>query len=47
VVKLGINLIDTADADGPEVSERAIAEGLYPYARGLVIATKGGYRRPC
>jgi pyridoxine 4-dehydrogenase len=46
VVKLSINLIDTADAYGPEVSERAIAEALYPYPRGLVIATKGGYTRP-
>jgi pyridoxine 4-dehydrogenase len=43
---LGINLIDTADAYGPEVSEKLIAEALYPYPEGLVIATKGGLVRP-
>jgi pyridoxine 4-dehydrogenase len=43
---LGINFIDTADAYGPEVSERLIAATLYPYPRGLVIATKGGLTRP-
>ncbi|HEY4988374.1 MAG TPA: aldo/keto reductase [Opitutaceae bacterium] len=42
---LGINLIDTADSYGPEVSERLIAEALYPYPKGLVIATKGGLTR--
>jgi len=41
-VDLGINLIDTADSYGPEVSERLIAEALFPYPKGLVIATKGG-----
>ena len=45
VVELGVNLIDTAAAYGPEVSERLIAEALYPYPEGLVIATKGGLRR--
>lgn len=44
-VSLGINLIDTADSYGPEVSERLIAEALYPYPQGLVIATKGGLTR--
>src|ERR1700712_4545071 len=44
-VDLGINLIDTADSYGPEVSERLIAEALYPYPKGLVIATKGGLTR--
>ena len=44
-VDLGINLIDTADAYGPEVSERLIAEALYPYPKDLVIATKGGLTR--
>lgn len=43
--ELGINLIDTADAYGPEVSENLIAEALYPYPEGLVIATKGGLTR--
>lgn len=45
-VELGVDFIDTADAYGPEVSERLIAEALYPYPRGLVIATKGGLTRP-
>jgi aryl-alcohol dehydrogenase-like predicted oxidoreductase len=45
VVALGVNLIDTADSYGPEVSERLIAEALHPYPRGLVIATKGGLTR--
>ena len=44
-VDLGINLIDTADAYGPEVSERLIAEALHPYPDGVVIATKGGLTR--
>jgi len=45
-VDLGVNFIDTADAYGPDVSERLIAEALHPYPRGLVIATKGGLTRP-
>ena len=44
-LELGINLIDTADSYGPEVSEELIAEALYPYPKGLVIATKGGLLR--
>jgi aryl-alcohol dehydrogenase-like predicted oxidoreductase len=44
-VELGVNLIDTADSYGPDVSEELIAETLYPYPDGLVIATKGGLRR--
>lgn len=44
-VELGVNFIDTADAYGPEVSEEIIAEALYPYPAGLVIATKGGFAR--
>ncbi len=44
-LELGINLIDTADSYGPEVSESLIAEALYPYPKGLVIATKGGLLR--
>jgi pyridoxine 4-dehydrogenase len=44
-VELGVTLIDTANSYGPEVSENLIAEALYPYPKGLVIATKGGYRR--
>jgi pyridoxine 4-dehydrogenase len=45
-VELGVNLIDTADAYGPEVSELLIAEALHPYPKGMVIATKGGLTRP-
>jgi pyridoxine 4-dehydrogenase len=45
-LELGVNFIDTADAYGPEVSERIIAETLSPYPPGLVIATKGGLVRP-
>jgi aryl-alcohol dehydrogenase-like predicted oxidoreductase len=45
-VELGVNLIDTADAYGPETSELLIAQALHPYPQGLVIATKGGLTRP-
>lgn len=44
-VELGVNFIDTADSYGPNVNEELIAEALYPYPRGLVVATKGGWRR--
>ncbi len=44
-VELGVNFIDTADSYGPHVSEELIAEALYPYPAGLVIATKGGLLR--
>ncbi|GAA0989943.1 aldo/keto reductase [Acrocarpospora macrocephala] len=44
-VELGVNFLDTADAYGPHVSERLIAEALHPYPAGLVIATKGGLTR--
>ncbi|GHO42011.1 aldo/keto reductase [Ktedonospora formicarum] len=44
-LELGINLIDTADSYGPNVSEELIAEALFPYPEGLVIATKGGLLR--
>jgi len=44
-VELGVNLIDTADAYGPEIAERLIAEALHPYPPGVVIATKGGITR--
>jgi len=44
-VELGVNFIDTADSYGPYVSEELIAEALYPYPTGLVIATKGGLMR--
>ena len=45
-VELGVNFIDTADAYGPETDELLIAEALYPYPKGLIIATKGGQTRP-
>jgi pyridoxine 4-dehydrogenase len=45
-VELGVDLIDTADAYGPETSELLIAEALHPYPKRLVIATKGGFTRP-
>jgi pyridoxine 4-dehydrogenase len=48
-VELGITLIDTADAYGPEIAERLIAEALLDgsgrYPEGVVIATKGGITR--
>src|ERR1700738_2167853 len=44
--ELDVNFIDTADSYGPQVSEELIAEALYPYPAGLVIATKGGWNRP-
>jgi pyridoxine 4-dehydrogenase len=45
-VELGVNFIDTADCYGRGASESLIAEALYPYPAGLVIATKGGLVRP-
>jgi pyridoxine 4-dehydrogenase len=44
-VELGVKLIDTSNAYGPEINEQQIAEALHPYREGLVIATKGGLRR--
>jgi pyridoxine 4-dehydrogenase len=43
--ELGVNFVDTADAYGPDVSERLIAEALHPYPKDFVIATKGGFTR--
>jgi len=45
-VELDVNFIDTADSYGPHVNEELIAEALFPYPAGLVIATKGGWNRP-
>jgi pyridoxine 4-dehydrogenase len=45
-VELDVNFIDTADSYGPNVNEELIAEALFPYPKGLVIATKGGWSRP-
>jgi pyridoxine 4-dehydrogenase len=44
-VELGVDFIDTADSYGPTVSEPLIGEALAPYAKGTVIATKGGLTR--
>ncbi len=45
-LELGVNLIDTADSYGPDVSERLIGETLAPYPDDVVIATKAGLVRP-
>jgi pyridoxine 4-dehydrogenase len=45
-VELGVNFVDTADSYGPAVSEELIAEALFPYPKGFVVATKGGWNRP-
>ena len=45
-VELDVNFIDTADSYGPHANEELIAEALFPYPKGLVIATKGGWNRP-
>ena len=43
----GINFLDTADYYGEDVTNRLIAEALYPYNEDLVICTKvGGARKP-
>src|ERR1700759_1971670 len=43
----GINFLDTADYYGEDVTNRLIAEALYPYPADLVICTKvGGARKP-
>jgi aryl-alcohol dehydrogenase-like predicted oxidoreductase len=44
-VELGVNLIDTADAYGPFVTDALIREALHPYPSDLVIATKAGFTR--
>src|SRR5260370_7597543 len=45
-IQVGVNFIDTADSYGPEVSERLIAEALYPYPEDLLIGPNGGLARP-
>ncbi len=44
-LELGVDLIDTSDAYGPEVNEYQLADALHPYEAGLVVATKGGLVR--
>lgn len=45
-VEAGVNFIDTAEAYGPKTNETLIADALYPYKKDVIIATKGGFRRP-
>lgn len=44
-VDSGVTFIDTADSYGPHTNESLIADALYPYAKDLLIATKGGFER--
>jgi pyridoxine 4-dehydrogenase len=44
-IQLGVDVVDTADSYGPDVSEELVAEALHPYPAELVLATKGGYLR--
>jgi aryl-alcohol dehydrogenase-like predicted oxidoreductase len=45
-VASGVNFIDTAEAYGPQLNESLIGDALYPYRKGVIIATKGGFNRP-
>ena len=45
-VELGVNFFDTAESYGPQTDEALIAEALYPYPKGFVVATKCGLVRP-
>jgi pyridoxine 4-dehydrogenase len=46
-VESGVNFIDTADYYGEDVTNRLIAEAIYPYKDDLVICTKvGATRKP-
>lgn len=44
-VELGVNFFDTADFYGPGVTNKLLADALYPYPADLIIATKVGARR--
>ncbi|WP_158799254.1 aldo/keto reductase [Pedobacter sp. L105] len=44
-VELGVNFFDTADFYGPGVTNRLLADALYPYPADLIIATKVGAKR--
>jgi aryl-alcohol dehydrogenase-like predicted oxidoreductase len=44
--ELGVNFFDTAESYGPQTNEILIAEALYPYPKGFVVATKCGLSRP-
>jgi pyridoxine 4-dehydrogenase len=41
----GVTFIDTADYYGDDITNRLIAEALYPYSKDLVICTKVGATR--
>lgn len=45
-VAAGVNHIDTSDFYGPHVVNQIIREALHPYAAGLTLVTKIGFRRP-
>jgi aryl-alcohol dehydrogenase-like predicted oxidoreductase len=45
-VELGVEFFDTAQSYGPHTDETLIAQALYPYPKGLVVATKCGLSRP-
>ena len=44
-VAAGVQFLDTADYYGRDVTNRLIAEALYPYPKGLVICSKVGAMR--
>jgi pyridoxine 4-dehydrogenase len=44
-VELGVQLIDTADSYGPDVSEPIIREAIHPYPDDVLVATKAGLTR--
>jgi aryl-alcohol dehydrogenase-like predicted oxidoreductase len=44
-VELGVQLIDTADSYGPDVSENIIRAAIHPYPGDVLIATKAGLAR--
>ncbi len=43
---LGVDLFDTADSYGPNVTEELIRDALFPCPETLTIATKAGFMRP-
>ena len=43
--ELNVDFVDTAESYGPYISEELIGEVLAPYAKGTIIATKGGLTR--
>lgn len=43
--ELGVNLFDSADAYGPNITDVLLREALHPYSDDIVIATKVGQTR--